>query len=75
MKYITGKITNLKTNAIGGQNTEQQIADSLPHRLVNPDQYRPLLPVEGELAYQQDSTDSGDHERCITPVYTYGSMN
>ena len=71
VKYITGKITNLKTNA-RGQNTEQQVTDSLPDRLVNPDQYRPL---EGELAHQQDSTDSGDHERCITPVCTYASMN
>ena len=59
VKYITGKITNLKTNA-RGQNTEQQVTDSLPDRMVNPDQYRPLLPVEGdpELAHQQDSTES-----------------
>ena len=76
VKYITVKITNLKTNA-RDQNTEQQIPDSLPDRLVNPDEYRPLLPVEGdpELAHQQDSTESGNHERCITPVYTYGSVN
>ena len=77
VKYITGKITNLKTNTIGGQNTEQQVTDSLPDRLVNPDEYRPLLPVEGdpELAHQQDSTESGNYERCITPVYTYGSSS
>ena len=53
-----------ETNA-RGQNTEQQVTDSLPDRMVNPDQYRPLLPVEGELAHQQDSTESGDHEQCI----------
>jgi len=74
VKYITVRITNLRTNA-KGQNTEQQITDSLPDRLVNPDQYRPLLPVEGELAHQQDSMESRNHERCITPVYTYGSVN
>ena len=74
MKYITVRITNLKTKA-RGQNTEPQITDSLPDRLVNPDQYRLLLPVEGELAHQQDSMESGNHDRCITPVYTYGSVN
>ena len=74
VKYITVRITNLKTKA-RGQNTEPQITDSLPDRLVNPDQYRLLLPVEGELAHQQDSMQSGNHDRCITPVYTYGSVN
>ena len=35
------------------QNTEEHITDSLPGRLVDPDQYRPLLPAESELAHQQ----------------------
>ena len=74
VKYITVRITNLRTKA-KGQNTEEQITDSLPDRLVNPDQYRPLLPVEGELASQQDSVKSRSHERYIHPVYTYGSVN
>jgi len=74
VKYITVRITNLKTKA-RGQNTEPQITDSLPDRLVNPDQYRLLLPVEGELAHQQDSMESDNYDRCITPVYTYGSVN
>jgi len=52
VKYITERITNLKINA-KGQNTEEHITDSLPDRLVNPDQYRPLLPAESELAHQQ----------------------
>jgi len=73
VKYISVTITNLRTKA-KGQNTGQQITDSLPDRLANPDHYRPLLPVEGELAHQQDST-TRNHERCITPVYTYGSVN
>jgi len=77
VKYITVRITNLRMNTRSGQNTGQQITDSLPDRLVNPDQYscRPLLPVESELIHQQDNTKSGNHERCITPVYTYGSVN
>ena len=62
VKYITLRITNQKINA-EGQNNEQQITNPLPDRLVNPDLYSPLLPVEGELAQQQDSTESGDHER------------
>jgi len=71
VKYITLRIANQKINA-EGQNNEQQITNPLPDRLVNPDLYSPLLPVpvEGELAQQQDSTESGDHERCITSVYT-----
>jgi len=73
-KYIKVKITNQKINA-EGQNTEQQITNLLPDRLDNPDQYSPLLPVESELAHHQDSTESGDDERCITPAYTYGSVN
>ena len=68
VKYITERIRNLRTN-VKGQNTEQQVTDSLPDRLVNPDQYRPLLPVEGELASQQDSVKSRNHERYIHPVY------
>ena len=74
VKYITVRITNTRTNP-KEQNSEEQITDSLPDRLVNPDQYRQLLPVEGELAHHQDSTIPGDCERCITPVYTYGSVN
>jgi len=46
VKYIA---VILKTNARRGQNTGQLITASLPDRLVNPDQYRPLLAVEGEL--------------------------
>jgi len=46
VKYITVRITNLRANT-RGQNT-----DSLPDRLVNPDQYRPLLPAECELPHQ-----------------------
>ena len=72
MKYIE---VILKINARRGQNTGQLITDSLPDRLVNPDQYRPLLAVEGELANQQESMESDNHNRCITPVYTYGSVN
>ena len=52
VKYITERIRNLRTN-VKGQNTEQQVTDSLPDRLVNPDQYSPLLPAEGELPHQQ----------------------
>ena len=48
------------TNA-RGQNTEQLITDSLPDRLVHPDQYRPLLPAESEFAHQQDSMESRNH--------------
>ena len=70
MKYITVKITNLRKNA-RGQNTEEQITDSLPDRLVNPDQYRSLPPVEGELIHQQDSTKFRNHERFITPVHVH----
>ena len=46
VKYITVRITNLRTNTRG------QKTDSLPDRLVNPDQYRPLLPAECELPHQ-----------------------
>ena len=67
VKYIT---VRLKTNARRGQNTGQQITHSVPERLVNPDQYRPLLPVEVELVNQQESMESDNHNRCVTPVYT-----
>ena len=51
---------------------------SLPDRLVNPQEYEPVLPTRGELT-AAESTESNEpaneDQRKLSPVYTYGSIN
>ena len=52
--------------------------ESLPDRLINPEDYEPLLPNANNCTVGE-SPDSKvsilDEPRRLTPVYTYGSMN
>ena len=51
---------------------------SLPDRLINPQEYEPVLPTIGERT-TADSTESkgpaNEDQRKLSPVYTYGSID
>ena len=52
--------------------------DSLPDRLINPEEYEPLLPTTEEYttAEPTDNKDPDNEDpRRLTPVYTYGSIS
>ena len=51
---------------------------SLPDRLINPDEYEPLLPTTDEhtaAELMEDKQPVNGEPRRLTPVYTYGSIN
>ena len=53
-------------------------AGSLPDRLVNPQEYEPVLSTRRERT-AAESTESNqsanEDQRKLSPVYTYGSIN
>ena len=52
--------------------------DSLPHRLINPGDYVPVLPTTEEhtaAELTEDNEPENEEPRRLTPVYTYGSIN
>ena len=80
------KCTDMKRHIVAKRHTGQAEAavesesdtDSLPDRLINPNQYE-LLPrtaQEHRVAGSKKSNEAVDEEpRRLTPVYTYGSIN
>jgi len=51
---------------------EVSVADSLPHRLINPNQYDRSLLSESE---QTRANTEAPTVQQVSPVYTYGSIN
>ena len=52
--------------------------DSLPDRLINPQEYEPVLPTRGELTaaeFTESNEPANEDQRKLSPVYTYGSIN
>ena len=47
---------------------------SLPDRLINPEEYEPVVLTTEEHG-AAEPTDSINESRRLTPVYTYGSFN
>ena len=47
-------------------------ADSLPDRLINPDEYE-LLSQNSQIQGAAEPMESDPNERKLTPVYTYSS--
>jgi len=73
-QYIAGKIsTLLKQVHKQKQGNELSVADSLPHRLVNPNQYNRSLPTDTEQA--SNNSETLTVRRQVSPVYNYGSVN
>ena len=51
---------------------------SLPDRLINPQEYQPVLPTIGEHTgadFTESKEPANEDQRKLSPVYTYGSIN
>ena len=51
---------------------------SLPDRLINPEEYEPLLIISNEHTAADTTVNEepvSEEPRQLTPVYTYGSIN
>ena len=50
--------------------------DSLPDRLINPEEYEPPFHTpQGDIAAEPTEGANEAQKRLITPVYTYGSID
>ena len=66
----------LKKNALveassdgGGHDT---VTDSLPDRLLNPNEYEPLIPAVNQQGTENFQSDSDTVQSMVTPMNTYG---
>ena len=48
--------------------------DSLPDRLINPQEYEPVLPNTEKNTVAEPTESNEPDPRRLTPVYTYGSI-
>ena len=74
-QYIAGKVSTLleqicKRNQVGDELSD---ADSMPHRLVNPNQYNRSLLSDTEQTHINSETLRARGQ--VPPVYTYGSVS
>ena len=86
-QHMKKKYCTLKTYILGTRcrkQAETHVEDesesdtgSLPDRLINPEEYEPVLSVEGKCtaAETTESTEPDKDPRNLIPVYTYGSFN
>ena len=79
-KYKSLKACVQATRHIG-QAEDNMDADSdtnsLPDRVMNPGEYEQLLPTTKEHAAAEPTENrmpTNEEPRCLTPVYTYGSI-
>jgi len=75
MRFIAGKVNILLKKICAQKRAEEEIsaADSLPHRLISPDQYDRSLLSESEQTHV--NTEAHTVQRHVSPVYTYGSIS
>ena len=81
-QFMERKYQTLKTYSRSIRCTRQAETDveaetdteSLPDRLINPEEYEPVLPTMEEHR-DPEPTESCNDSRWLTPVYTYGSFN
>ena len=81
-QFMERKYQSLKTYSRSIRCTRQAEVDveaetdteSLPDRLINPEEYEPVLPTMEEHR-DPEPTESCNDSRRLTPVYTYGSFN
>ena len=76
--YKTLKMYLLPTRCTDTDVESECDTGSLPDRLINPQEYEPVLPTIEERT-TTDSTESkgpaNEDQRKLSPVYTYGSIN
>ena len=79
-KYRTVKtclLAAIHTGQAGADVEAESDTDSLPDRLINPEQYEPLLPTRVEHTAVDPTKDRqpvDEEQRRMTPVHTYGSI-
>ena len=49
--------------------------DSLPDRLINPEEYEPQFPITQEHTTTEPTEEGNEAHRRLIPAYTYGSIN
>ena len=79
-QYVKRKYTALRvTTTIGHVPQENtQFTGSLPHRLMNPEEYDPSLYSPQEQASAEPTEEEelvNENQRRLVPVYTYGSVS
>ena len=74
-KYISQKFHSVIKKMCTRIQVENELSDgdSLPHRLVNPNQYNRSLLSESEQTHANSEAPAIQGE--LTPVYTYGSVS
>jgi len=75
--YITGKVSTLlkwicRRNQAEGEHSD---ADSLPHRLISPNQYSRSLLLESKQAHAKTDSEPLTVRGRVPPVCNYGSIN
>ena len=75
MRFIAGKVNILLKKICTQKRAEEEIsvADSLPHRLISPNQYDRSLLSESEQTHV--NTEAPTVRGQVSPVYTYGSIS
>ena len=79
-QYLKRKCAALKLATMNQNEAKAELrspTDSLPDRLLNPDDYEPSLYTPKEYATDCEPTEGANEaqRRFITPVYTYGSID
>ena len=78
MKYKTLKLYMLPARCTDADVEAESDTGSLPDRLVNPQEYEPVLPTRGELTaaeFTESNEPANEDQRKLSPVNTYGSIN
>ena len=77
-KYKTLKLYMLPARWSDADVESESDTGSLPDRLVNPQEYEPVLPNRGELTaaeFTERIEPANEDQKELSPVYTYGSIN
>ena len=79
-QYVKRKYTALRVTTTIGRvcQANAQFTGSLPHRLMNPEEYDPSLYSPQEQASAEPTEEEelvNENQRRLVPVYTYGSVS
>ena len=77
-QYLNRKCPVLKNAIQNPQEAQSELrspTDSLPDRLINPEEDEPLSHTPQEHVTAESTEGANEVQRKLTPVYTYGSIN
>ena len=75
MKYKILKLYMLPARCTSADVQSESDTGSLPDRLVNPQEYEPVLSTRREHTAAESTEPDNEYKRKLSPVYTYGSIN